>query len=285
MRRGPYRPRRRERRFSRRRLRARGTRARRRTPSSPRGSSLTTAKSSARALAPRRYASTPSRARFRMGERPPARTARSCHAGAPPRAFRWRTSRRGRRERALARRGGAPRACVAGAARSRPTRREPDRPPRASRRSLLRQLRLGGHLSCVGDLAHDLDDVAVRVEDAQLPVGPVSVRQDLVDYLELSFRPELARVWLDFFERPADQLRDGNAIAPSRRQIHQRSLEAVASGEPLVLGRQDPVIRRDLLTALELLRVQLDKCLAVRNERNDVLHPRDRVADADLDRP
>ena len=36
------------------------------------------------------------------------------------------------------------------------------------------------------DLAHDLDDVAVRVPHAQLAVGAVAAREDLADPLELA---------------------------------------------------------------------------------------------------
>ena len=41
----------------------------------------------------------------------------------------------------------------------------------------------------------------------------------------------------------------------------------------------------DLLAALEPFGVQLHECLAVRDERDDVFEPCDRVADAHLDRP
>ena len=54
--------------------------------------------------------------------------------------------------------------------------------------SLLRRGRgsRSSDLCCVGDLADDLDDVAVRIEDAELPVGAVAVFQDLLDPLELA---------------------------------------------------------------------------------------------------
>ena len=46
-------------------------------------------------------------------------------------------------------------------------------------------------------VAHDLDDVAVRVPDPQLAVGAVAAREDLEDPLELALAAELARVRLD----------------------------------------------------------------------------------------
>ena len=62
--------------------------------------------------------------------------------------------------------------------------------------------RVIGSLPCAGtltaasvaarDLAHDLDDVAVRVPDAQLPVGAVAAREDVADALELALGAELA---------------------------------------------------------------------------------------------
>ena len=58
----------------------------------------------------------------------------------------------------------------------------------------------------------------------------------------------------------------------------------VARGEPLVLGREDPVERRDLLAAVDELRVVLDERLAVRGDRDHVVEPRHGVADPDLDR-
>src|SRR6185503_19579365 len=61
--------------------------------------------------------------------------------------------------------------------------------------------------------------------------------------------------------------------------------EAVPGGEPLVLGRQDPVVRGDLLTGVVALAQLLDERLAVRGDRDCVLEPRDGVADAHLDRP
>src|SRR4029079_2888767 len=69
--------------------------------------------------------------------------------------------------------------------------------------------RFGRH----GDLADDLDDVAVRVPHAQLTVGPVAARQDLADPLELALRAELLRVRLDVAERAADQLRHRPPVA------------------------------------------------------------------------
>src|SRR4051812_13566994 len=99
-----------------------------------------------------------------------------------------------------------------------------------------------------GDFLDDLDDVAVRVEDAQLALGAVAAIQERVDPFELALGAELARVRLDLLQRAADELRDWYAVPPARVQIHQRRLEPVARSEPLVLGRQDPVEGLDRLT-------------------------------------
>src|SRR5439155_11082476 len=148
--------------------------------------------------------------------------------------------------------------------------------------------RLGsrGHrrsLGRVGDLANDLDDVSVRVERAPLAVGAVAPRQDLTDSFELLLRAQLASMRLDVAQRAADELGDRDAVPPAGREIHHRRLEPVAGGEPLVLGRQDPVVGRDLLAAVVALAVMLNERLAVRRQRNGVLDPGDRVADPDLD--
>ena len=89
----------------------------------------------------------------------------------------------------------------------------------------------------------------------------------------------------DRLQRAADELRDGLAVALAGQQIHHRRLEAVARGQPLVLGGEDPVVRRDLVAGVEPLAVVLHERLAVRGDRDDVVELRDRVADADLDRP
>ena len=46
-------------------------------------------------------------------------------------------------------------------------------------------LGLAGDFRRLRDLARDLDDVPVRVEDVELPVGAVAAAQDLVDAGEL----------------------------------------------------------------------------------------------------
>src|SRR2546423_9570509 len=108
----------------------------------------------------------------------------------------------------------------------------------------------GRDLGRVRDLADDLDDVAVRVEDAELPVGAVAAREDVAHAFELTLCTELPRVRLDVPERPADELGDGDAVPAARGEIHHGRLEAVPRREPLVLGRQGPVVRRDRLASL-----------------------------------
>src|SRR5712691_10192370 len=134
------------------------------------------------------------------------------------------------------------------------------------------------------DLLDDFHDVAVRVEDAQLAVGAVPAREDLVDAFQLAFIPYLARMLLDLLHRPANQLRDRHAVATTGRQIHHGSLEPVPRREPLVLRREDAVVRRNLLAALVQLAVVLDERLAVRRQRDNVLEPCRRVTDPDFDR-
>ena len=80
------------------------------------------------------------------------------------------------------------------------------------------------------------------------------------------------------------ELSDGHAVAAPGREVHDRRLEPVARGEPLVLGRQQAVPARDLLACLVQLAVHLDERLEERGDRDDVLEPRHGVADAHLDR-
>src|SRR5207245_11649475 len=69
--------------------------------------------------------------------------------------------------------------------------------------------RSGGDLGQLRDLPDDLDDVAVRVEDSELPVGAVAAAEDLLDPGELGLRAQLAGVRLEQLQRPADHLRNG----------------------------------------------------------------------------
>src|SRR5262249_58848208 len=119
----------------------------------------------------------------------------------------------------------------------------------------------------------------------ELAVGAVPAAEDLLDPGQLVLGPELAGVRRGELHRAADHLRDGLTVAPPGDEIHDRRLEPVARREPLVLGREDAVIARNLLARIEALRVVLDERLAERDERDDVVELRYRVADPDLDRP
>ena len=77
---------------------------------------------------------------------------------------------------------------------------------------------------------------------------------------------------------------DRHPVAAAGGEIHHRRLEAVARGEPLVLGGQDPVPGRNLASRLVVLAVHLRDRLEERRDRDDVLEPRDGVAHAQLDR-
>src|SRR5436189_6446030 len=83
----------------------------------------------------------------------------------------------------------------------------------AIRRTFLGRGRLldRGRLGRVCDLAGDLDDVAVRIEDPALAVGAVPSGEDLADALELALRSELARVRLDVAQGAPDELRHRHA--------------------------------------------------------------------------
>src|SRR4249920_763018 len=77
--------------------------------------------------------------------------------------------------------------------------------PTSSMPSILRggrRLRLRRALRRLRDLAHDLDDVAVGVEDVELPVGAVAPAQDLIDAGELLLRAEVAGVRAQRLQRP-----------------------------------------------------------------------------------
>src|SRR5262249_15627999 len=116
------------------------------------------------------------------------------------------------------------------------------------------------------------------------PVRARAAREDLPDALELTLAAELARVRLDVPERAADELRDRHAVAPAGGEVHHRRLEPVARRQPLVLARENAVVRWDLPALAVQLAVVLDERLAVRRDGDGVLDPRDCVADADLDR-
>ena len=89
---------------------------------------------------------------------------------------------------------------------------------------------------------------------------------------------------LQLLQRPADELRDRHAVSPPGHKVHDRRLEPVAGGEPLVLRREDAVVARDLLARVIAVAQQLDERLAVRGDRHGVPEVRDRVADPHLDR-
>src|ERR1700751_5376872 len=124
------------------------------------------------------------------------------------------------------------------------------------------RLRHCGDLGRLRDLPDNLDDVPVCVEDVELPVGAVATPQDLVDAFQLLLRAEVAGVRTQRLQRPPYEGGDGDAVAASRVQVHQRRGEPVARGEPLVLGREDAVERRDLLAELDELGVMLAERLA-----------------------
>src|SRR5262249_14145939 len=118
----------------------------------------------------------------------------------------------------------------------------------------LRQ-RLGGSR----DLLHDLDDVTVRVEDAELTVGAVPAGEDVANPLELAVGAQSARVRLDLAQRPPYEVRDRKAVAPPGGEIHHGRLEPVPARQPLVLADQDAVVRRNLLPGVVPLAEQLDE--------------------------
>ena len=195
-------------------------------------------------------------------------------AGAPPRAAPSRPGRRGR---------------VAWAEHA----REPTSSSGMSRASALedgrhldlRERRHRQRLGRVGDLAGDLDDVAVRVEDAELALGARAASRGSSSTPSSSrSEPSSRACGRSSLDRPPDQARDRDAVPAPGREVHHRRLEPVARGEPLVLAREDPVVRGDLLARLVLLAELLDERLAVRGDRDGVLDARDRVADPDLDR-
>src|SRR5207247_10833655 len=113
--------------------------------------------------------------------------------------------------------------------------------------------------------------------------GAVAPRQRLAASRWRPVRAGLAGVRLDAAQGATDELGDRNPVPPARREIHHRRLEPVARGKPLVLSRQDPVVGRDLFTAVVPLAVVLDERLTERSQRDGVLDPGDGVADPNLD--
>ena len=114
---------------------------------------------------------------------------------------------------------------------------------------------------------------------------PFRAGEDLADAFELPLGAELARVRLDVAERPPDQLCDRDTVAPAGDEVHHGRLEAVARAEPLVLGDEDAVVARELLSGVVELGVVLDQALHVGGDRDRLLDARDRVHHAHLDRP
>src|SRR5207247_3021170 len=112
----------------------------------------------------------------------------------------------------------------------------------------------------------------------KLRVGARAARENVEDPFELPLGAELACVRLDVGDRPANEPRDGNAVPSTRSEVHHRGLEAVARGEPLVLARQDAVVRGDLLACLVALAELLHERLAVGGDGNRVFDTRVGVA-------
>src|SRR5215472_8927477 len=144
------------------------------------------------------------------------------------------------------------------------------------------RLGLRRDLGRLRDLPHHLDDVTVRVEDVQLPVGAVAPPEDLVDAGQLLLRAEIACMRLDRLECAAHERGDGHAVAAAGVEVHDRRREPVPRGQPFVLGGQDAVEGGDLLAVVGELGVVLDERLAVGGDRDHVLEPGHRIADPDL---
>jgi hypothetical protein len=102
------------------------------------------------------------------------------------------------------------------------------------------------------------------VEDAELPVGAVAVFR--ICSIPSSSRSEpSSRACGSISFSVADQLQHRMRFA-ARGEVHQRRSSPVPAGEPLVLRREDAVVRRDLLAALEALGEELHEGLAVRDD-------------------
>src|SRR5579875_2571106 len=155
---------------------------------------------------------------------------------------------------------------------------------RPDRRLQRRPLALGRDLRRLHDLAHDVDDVARRAEDAELAVGAVAAPEDLLDPAELLLASELARLRAQRLQRPPHEGGDRQPVAAAGLEVDHRGGEPVAGGEPLVLARQDAVEGGDLHAPLDELGVVLHERLAVGGDRDRVVEPADGVADPDLDR-
>ena len=143
----------------------------------------------------------------------------------------------------------------------------------------------GNGFGRVRDLTRDFDDVAFSSMHPELAIRRGATSENREDPFELALGAELARMRSQLAHRAPDEPRDRDSVSASGREIHHRRLEPVPCCEPLVLAREDAVVRRDLVTGLVPLAKLLHECLAVRRDRHGVLHTGDRVADPDLDRP
>src|SRR5579862_9519509 len=85
------------------------------------------------------------------------------------------------------------------------------------------------------DLLSHLDDVVVGVVDLQLALGAVAVLEHPLDPRQRVAATELAPDRLQFAQPPLDQCARGHLHALAGGEVHQRRVEPVAGGEPLVL--------------------------------------------------
>ena len=105
--------------------------------------------------------------------------------------------------------------------------------------------RAGSSPSAVAhDLLHDLAQVVVGLVDLALALGARAVAQEVLDPRELRLGPELLGVRAQAVEQA---LRRGRARSRGRtREVHERGVEPVARGEPLVLVEHLPRVVRQL---------------------------------------
>src|SRR5437660_1255837 len=98
-----------------------------------------------------------------------------------------------------------------------------------------------GDLGALRELSHDFGEVAVRVPDPQLVGGAVPAGEDFLDPLELTLAAEIARMRLHLAQRSPDELGHRHAVATAGGEVHDRRLDPVTGGKPLVFRDQEPV--------------------------------------------
>src|SRR3954463_2143867 len=90
------------------------------------------------------------------------------------------------------------------------------------------------------DLGHDLAQVVVGLVDDDLALGAAALGEQVLDAGEVARGPDLLGVLAQPVQEPARQVLGGDPVA--RRQVDELAAQPVASGQPLVLVEDLPLV-------------------------------------------